>query len=173
MRFVGIDPSSATGVTILDQDGNYVDGFEVTLQAEWATKTEKIDHIVSGVMGNLEIGDVITIEGFSYGSKGKGVDFQYGLGHAIRLEMYRQDVKWIEVSPTQVKKFASGNGNASKDNMVIPIYKHWGFEHHSNNVRDAFVLAQIARSVRTGIFTTKYQQDVLKAILAPQKAVAK
>ncbi|MNT79748.1 hypothetical protein D3C72_2191240 [compost metagenome] len=51
--------------------------------------------------------------------------------------------------------------------MVLPIYKHWRFEHESDNVRDAFVLAQIARSVRMGTFITKYQQEVIKAILTP------
>lgn len=162
-RFVGIDPSSKTGLTILDKDGNYLDGMEIT--SEDLDKTAKIDSIVSDIMDNLELDDVIAIEGFSFGSKGKGVDFQYGLGHAIRLELYREGLKWLEVSPSQVKKFATGNGNMAKDNMVIPIYKHWGFEHPSNNVRDAFVLAQIARSVRTGVFTTKYQQDVIQAIL--------
>lgn len=166
-RFVGIDPSGQTGFTLLDKDGNYLDGFEITLDS--TNKTEKIDHIVSEIFDNLEFDDVIAIEGFSFGSKGKGVDFQYGLGHAIRLELYRQGLKWLEVSPSQVKKFSTGNGNTAKDNMVIPIFKHWGFEHNSNNVRDAFVLAQIARSVRTGIFTTKYQQEVIQAILGGNK----
>ncbi|NWL87582.1 hypothetical protein DMN77_08185 [Paenibacillus sp. 79R4] len=166
-RFVGIDPSGQTGLTILDKDGNFLDGFEITSSAE--DKTEKIDFIVTEILSELEFGDVIAIEGFSFGSKGKGVDFQYGLGHAIRLELYRENRTWLEVSPSQVKKFATGNGNTAKDNMVLPIFKHWGFEHPSNNVRDGFVLAQIARSVRTGVFTTKYQQEVIQAILEPQK----
>lgn len=170
-RFVGIDPSGETGLAILDKDGNYLDGFEIT--SDDANKTAKIDSIVSDILASLEFDDVIAIEGFSFGSKGKGVDFQYGLGHAIRLELYRQGIKWLEVTPSQVKKFATGNGNMSKDNMVLPIYKHWKFEHNSDNVRDAFVLAQIARSVRTGTFMTKYQQDVIRAILAPNKTKKK
>lgn len=164
-RFVGIDPSGETGMVILDNDGNYLDGFEIAPAA--ANKTVKICEIVEEIMENLENGDVITIEGFSFGSKGKGVDFQFGLGHAIRLELYRSDIDWIEVTPSQVKKFAAGNGNTKKENMILPIMRHWGFEHDSNNVRDAFVLAQIARSVRQGTSTTKYQQEVIQAILAP------
>ncbi|MNF08404.1 hypothetical protein D3C80_2088240 [compost metagenome] len=53
--------------------------------------------------------------------------------------------------------------------MVLPIFKHWGFDHKSDNVRDAFVLAQIARSVRSGTFIAKYQQEVIQAILEPNK----
>lgn len=163
MRFVGIDPSGETGMTILDKDGNYLDGFEIAPSTK--NKTEKICDIVDDVMNNLEPGDVIAIEGFSYASKGKGIDFQFGLGHAIRLELYRERTKWIEVTPSQVKKFASGKGNTKKENMILPINRHWGFEHESNNVRDAFVLAQIARSVTVPTINTKYQEEVIQAIV--------
>lgn len=163
MRFVGIDPSGETGMVLLDRNGNYLDGFEIAPDIE--NKTVKICEIVEGIMDNLELGDVIAIEGFSFGSRGKGIDFQFGLGHAIRLELYRQNMKWIEVSPTQVKKFATGKGTTKKENMILPINRLWNFEHDSNNVRDAFVLAQVARSVQSGVFVTEYQKDVVEAIL--------
>lgn len=171
MRFIGIDPSGETGLTILDRNGNYLDGFEIA--PDTSDKTVKICEIVETIFDNLELGDVIAIEGFSFGSKGKGIDFQFGLGHAIRLELYRQNMKWIEVSPTQVKKFATGKGTTKKENMILPINRLWGFEHESNNVRDAFVLAQVARSVQTGSTMTEYQQDVIEAILAPKKSKRK
>lgn len=165
MRFVGIDPSGETGMVLLDKDGNYLDGFEIAPKTD--NKTIKIDEIVEEIISNLEIDDVVAIEGFSFGSKGKGIDFQFGLGHAIRLELYREGKEWIEVTPTQVKKFATGKGTTKKENMILPIMRHWKFEHDSNNVRDAFVLAQVARSVRSGVFMTEYQKDVVEAILAP------
>ncbi|RRJ62434.1 hypothetical protein EHV15_05315 [Paenibacillus oralis] len=170
-RFVGIDPSGETGIVILDKDGNYLDGFEIASKA--LDKTEKIDDIITEIVINLEFDDVIAIEGFSYSSKGKGIDFQFGLGHAIRLQLFRTGMKWIDVAPTQVKKFATGNHQAAKDNMSVPIFKHWGFEHPSNNVRDAYVLAQVARAVKLGTATTKYQQEVIQAILSPQKTKQK
>ncbi|GIO83508.1 hypothetical protein J25TS5_04400 [Paenibacillus faecis] len=170
-RFVGIDPSGETGLAILDKDGNYLDGFEITSKS--LHKTEKIDDIITEIVSNLEFDDVIAIEGFSYGSKGKGIDFQFGLGHAIRLELFRMEKDWTEVTPSQVKKFATGNGNTNKENMIIPILRHWNFEHKSNNVRDAFVLAQIARAIRMGTASTKYQQEVVLAILEPPKSKKK
>ena len=171
MRYVGIDPSGQTGMAILDKDGNYLDGFEIAPEEE--NKTESICTIVEEIVENIEPGDVIAIEGFSYGSKGKGIDFQFGLGHAIRLELYRENINWIEVTPTQVKKFASGNGKCKKENMIIPILRHWGFEHDSNNVRDAFVLAQIARSTQVRTVNTKYQEDVIQVILESQNSKKK
>lgn len=170
-RFVGIDPSGETGMALLDRNGNYLDGFEIAPKT--SDKTVKICEIVETIFDNLELGDVIAIEGFSFGSKGKGIDFQFGLGHAIRLELYRQNMKWIEVTPTQVKKFATGKGTTKKENMILPIMRHWGFEHDSNNVRDAFVLAQVSRSVQTGSTLTEYQQDVIEAILGPSESKRK
>ncbi|GIO42509.1 crossover junction endodeoxyribonuclease RuvC [Paenibacillus apis] len=168
MRFIGIDPSGQTGFVILDRDGKLLDGFEIAPKDK--DKTKMIDEIVTEIEENLEYGDVIAIEGFSFNSKGKGVDFQYGLGHAIRLELYRSNKSWIEVTPSQVKKFATGNGNTSKENMIIPILRHWNFEHTSNNVRDAYVLAQIARATRLGSYLTKYQQDVTETLLGTSKS---
>lgn len=171
-RYVGIDPSTKTGMVILDQEGNYIDGFEIIIP-ETDNKITKATEIVEAMLDNLEPNDVVAIEGFSYGSKGKDIDFQFGVGYAIRMELYRQEMNWIDVAPTQVKKFATGNHQVSKENMIIPILRHWNFEHPSNNVRDAYVLAQIARSIKVPTVNTKYQEDVIQAILAPKKSKRK
>ncbi len=122
------------------------------------TLTEKVINQIKGQ------NSVICIEGFSYGSKGRGISFQFGLGHAIRNEMYKNKLKYIDVSPGQLKKFATGKGNTSKDNMILPIYKRWEYEHDSDNVRDAFVLAQIARGLNHGDELVKYQKEIIQEL---------
>lgn len=52
----------------------------------------------------------------------------------------------------------------AKDAMVLPIYKHWGFEHTSDNVRDAFVLAQMAKGIHGVPKLTKYQIEALEKV---------
>ncbi|WP_433943493.1 hypothetical protein [Paenibacillus sp. SN-8-1] len=164
MRFVGIDPSTKTGIVILDKDGNLLDGFEVTAKG---TDPGRMASIITDVYGNVEPGDVIAIEGFAYGAKGNAVGIQYGLGFGIRIEFYNSGIDYLEVSPGSLKKFASGKGNTKKDELAVHIFKQWGFEHKSDNVRDAFVLAHIARAIRMGTASTKYQQEVIRAILEP------
>jgi len=160
IKFIGIDPSTKTGIVILDGDGNVLLEEEITGKSDtdpkrMVTLTNKIINQIKGQ------NSVICIEGFSYGSKGRGISFQFGLGHAIRNEMYKHDIKYIDVSPGQLKKFATGKGNTSKDNMILPIYKRWGYEHNSDNVRDAFVLAQIAKGLSFGNGLVKYQREVI------------
>lgn len=148
MRFVGVDPSTKTGFVALDEQGNVLIAKEIT--GEGKEDPERIASLVDNVMSHLEPADKVCIEGFSYGSRGKGVSFQYGLGYMLRDRMYRAGIHYIDIPPSQVKKFATGKGNAKKDVMAVEIYKRWGYEHSSDNVRDAFVLAQIARKLEEG-----------------------
>jgi len=174
VRYVGIDPSTKTGIVILDRNGERIDSMEIRSKELGAARM--VD-IIDQVIEQLEFGDKVAIEGFSYGSTGRSVDLQYGIGWGIRTSLYKDNIDYIEVAPAAVKKFASGKGNTKKDELAVHIYKRWGFEDKSDNIRDAFLLAQIARVAHLkdlpGIDLAAYQRDVLKAILEPPKAVAK
>jgi crossover junction endodeoxyribonuclease RuvC len=160
MRYVGIDPSTKTGLVVLNGEKEWTS--EITTKVK--SDPERFINITEQILDNLTDGDIICIEGFSYGSKGKGVSTQYGIGWLIRAELIRNGYTYIEVPPTSVKKFATGKGNTKKDEMVLPIYKKWGFEHASDNVRDAFVLAQIAKGIYDSSNLTEYQKEALKKV---------
>ncbi|WP_052000945.1 hypothetical protein [Gracilibacillus halophilus] len=64
-----------------------------------------------------------------------------------------------------MKKFITGDGNASKDNLILPLYKKFKYEHDSDNVRDAYVLAQIGRYIDGLDTPTRYQEAVLKKVI--------
>lgn len=168
MRFIGIDPSTKTGLVILDRDGNMLDCEEITSKDE---DPYRMIEIIERVSGEIEPNDVVAIEGFGFASQSGFI--LGGIGWGMRMELSGRDIKYIEVAPNALKKFASGKGTAKKDALAVEIYKRWGFEHHSDDVRDAYVLAQIARAVKLGTATAKYQQEVVQAILAPPKAKGK
>src|SRR5699024_798278 len=113
------------------------------------------------IMSNLKDDDVIAIEGFSYGSRGRGIDFQFGIGHYLRNTLYLRDIDYTIVTPSQVKKYATGKGNTSKDNMILPIFKKWDFEHDSDNVRDAYVLARMMYDMDNADKLSGYQTGIL------------
>lgn len=168
VRFVGIDPSSETGIVILSDIGEVLQAREVVGKGK---DPKRMVELIDDILAHLLPDDHICIEGFSYGSKGKGISFQFGLGHGIRNAMYRQGLSYTDVSPSAVKKFATGKGNTKKENMIMPIYRKWGFEHESDNVRDAFVIAQIAGALYADIEIqlTKQQLEVIDAIRNPEK----
>jgi crossover junction endodeoxyribonuclease RuvC len=158
-RYVGIDPSTKTGLVIIENK-------QVVFAKEITSKSKEDPHrfidIATQIREHITESDIICIEGFSYGSKGKGVSTQYGIGWEIRSELIRHGFSFYDVAPSSVKKFATGKGNTKKDEMVLPIYKKWGFESNSDNIRDAFVLAMFGKGLRDSAKLTDYQKDSLK-----------
>lgn len=162
MRYVGIDPSTKTGLTVLDERGDVLQAKEVT--SKHTKDPERFVDITEQIMHHIKEGDKVALEGFAYGAKGRGVSTQYGIGWIIRTALYYADVDYLEVTPSQLKKFATGKGNSSKDNMILPIYKQWQFESDSDNIRDAFVLSQMGRA-HSGIGKiTSYQRQVIEGL---------
>lgn len=167
MRYVGIDPSTKTGFVALDENGQVLRAKELT---GVGTKDPKrmvtlIDEIVAHIRKDE---DIIAIEGFGFASQ-QAIQLG-GIGWGIRMALFRRGIKYIDVAPSQVKKFATGKGNCKKEAIILPLYKQWGFEHPSDNVRDAYVIAQIAKALKQNPDNLyKYQQEVLEAILKPKK----
>lgn len=162
MRFIGIDPSTKTGVVILDREGNVLDSMEITAKG---TDPARMVDIIETTIEQLEQNDVVAIEGFGFASQSGFL--LGGIGWGMRMEMFTRNITYTEVAPAALKKFAGGKGNAKKDELSVHIFKQWGFEHSSDNVRDAYVLAQIARAVHMGTAQHKYQRDVIETILKP------
>lgn len=159
-KYIGIDLSTKTGFVALNRSGEVISAKEIT--SEYDKDPKRMIALTDQIVNELSRNDVICIEGFSYASRGRGMDFQFGLGHYVRNTLYKNGVDYTIVAPSQVKKFATGKGNASKDNMILPIYKNWGFENDSDNVRDAYVLAQIARSLHCDVNLYKYQNEIIQ-----------
>lgn len=162
MRYVGIDPSTKTGIVSIHSSGKLIHRREITSRIK--DDPYRFMDIAEEVVADLQEGDVICIEGFSYGSKGAGVSTQYGIGWLIRAELIKNGYSYHEVSPSSLKKFATGKGNTKKDAMVLPIYKRWGFESDSDNIRDAYVLAQMARALHEEVELANYQKEVLEKV---------
>ncbi|WP_341323462.1 hypothetical protein NSQ62_08285 [Solibacillus sp. FSL H8-0523] len=108
--------------------------------------------------------DKVLVEGFAYGARGRGVGFQYGAGWIVREALVLNSIPYLDVPPSVVKKFATNNGQAKKEAMILPIFKKWKFEHESDDVRDAYVLARIGYSMYFQDNLLEYEKEVLKKI---------
>jgi Holliday junction resolvasome RuvABC endonuclease subunit len=80
---------------------------------------ETLSCILKIIEGNYII-DYATMEGVSYGSvKGAAlVDLSF-LNAMIRMKLHEHGIKFYIVSPSEVKRYAVGNGSAEKDVMIM------------------------------------------------------
>lgn len=89
--------------------------------------------------------DLVVIEGYSYGSKGRAVINIGELGGVVRLALYEQQVPFVVVPPSSLKKLATGKGNSGKELVLVEAVKRLEYEGADNNEADALWLLEAAK----------------------------
>jgi len=56
----------------------------------------------------------------------------------------------LQIPPMTLKKYATGKGNAKKQEMLLQIYKRWHIEFNDDNAADAYSLARLAADAYQG-----------------------
>lgn len=82
----------------------------------------------------------VVIEDYSFSSVGR----QHAtgeLGGVYRLGAFRAGRKLVQLTPTQVKKFAAGTGNAKKPMIMKEVFKRWAVDLNSEDMADAVAIA--------------------------------
>lgn len=113
---------------------------------------------------------IIVMEGYSMAPRvGRLADLGE-LGGILKLTFYDEgfsedDGTLVIVAPKQLKKFATGRGNADKAAVVVAVYKRWGVEVQTDDEADAYALARIG----LGLLgekekLTQVQQDILQRL---------
>ena len=94
--------------------------------------------------------DVVVIEGYAYGAKGQGVYQIAELGGIVRFWLYQHALTTVEITPSTLKKFATGKGNVGKDVMIACAIRRFFFKGTDNNEADAYLLWCLAREAYGG-----------------------
>jgi Holliday junction resolvasome RuvABC endonuclease subunit len=132
-------------------------------------KTERLSYIKDNVdnllmqMQTKQALDLVVLEGYSMGSR-TGQAFSIGeLGGIIRLTLLLNKIKTLIISPTSLKKFVTGKGNAPKDIMMMKALAKYGIEFTDNNICDAYCLAKMGQAYLNGT-DIKYEQEAIKKV---------
>lgn len=156
---MGLDPSTKTGIVILDEDGEVWEAREIE---ETGQDPERMSRLIHSTCKLLQPGDQVAIEGFGFASQ---TGFLLGgIGWGIRINLHQRGIPYVEAAPTALKKFTGAKGNAGKETIAVEVFKRWGFQHKSNNVTDAYVLAQLARGMHEPIQLTRFQEEVINKV---------
>ena len=157
MLSLGIDLSlTGTGLSVVDGEDLIFSECYKPKNKSGPDRLIEIRHKVSETIDKYQPG-LICLEGYSFGSRGRAV-FQTGeLGGLVRVLLHKTGIKWIEIPPSQVKKFATGMGNCGKDIVLQQVYKRWGMEFKTSDEADAFILAKI------GTILLGHKEKLIKA----------
>ena len=147
---LGIDPSS-TGTAIAHHDGTVrvVRLSNLPKGSVPGVRMGRIQRIVTEVQVAVEAAngvDLAIIEGYAYGTLHAAAS-QAELGGILRWHLWRQGISVLELAPGTLKKFATGDGSASKTAMVIAARDRLGYDGLSDDEADALWL-RAAKSLR-------------------------
>lgn len=161
--YVGIDPSTKTGLVRLDEDGEAWEETEIDVGLNGRDPdAPSMRRLIKATMKLIQPGDHVAIEGFGFASQ---TGFLLGgIGWGIRMALDAARIKYLEVAPPQLKKFTGAGGNAAKEQVAVEAFKLWGVQYKSNNVTDAYVLAQIARAMYEPVRLIKCQEEVIQKL---------
>ncbi len=88
--------------------------------------------------------DLVVMEGYSYASRGSAIVSIGELGGVLRYHLWRWGMPTVEISPAARAKYATGKGNARKEQVLVEAVKRLGYTGHSTDEADAAWLLAMA-----------------------------
>ncbi|GEP38858.1 hypothetical protein NPS01_25210 [Nocardioides psychrotolerans] len=149
MKIIGLDLSlTSTGVAVIETG----DGRESwTVQrvksngkkdATLADRTDRLRRLAVKILVPVNGADLVVIEGPAYHQSNPGMHDRSGLWWLVTERLHAYGWPTVEVPPSVLKKYATGKGNASKDQVLAAVVRRYpDVEVGGNDEADALVLA--------------------------------
>lgn len=168
MIIAGIDPSLVgTGIVKL-KDGKVVEQKLIKSKPVGNKPIDELKRLLKIVEEiPLKGVDMAVVEGIAYGIRRTSSLSQLsGLNYLIRKKCYEQNIPFIIVAATTNKKFCTGSGKGEKNQMMLSVYKKWGFSPANDDLSDAFSLAKVgeALSNENRDKLLKYENEVINLL---------
>jgi len=168
IKVVGLDLSTCTGLAVIVSGGikPSVHHTEV-VQFKKLNGWPRVNAIACRIMEVVEQEepDCVALEGYGFGQMASVVTLAE-IGSVVRFLLWQEDIPFLDIPPSSLKKFVTGKGNAKKDQMILEVYKHYGYTSKTNDIADAIGLGMFglcAMGVKFPAGPTKCVNDVLKS----------
>lgn len=110
---------------------------------------ERLDHISSALLNlanQAPSEPVFVIEGYSFSSRNSQAHSIGELGGVVRFRLWQNNIRFVDVPPTCRAKFATGRGNASKNEVMSAVSARTGIVFAgkgADDICDAWILEEI------------------------------
>lgn len=160
-RILGVDFSlTCTGVA-------FPDGNTAIVEPPMDMRgMERVEWIVDSFKGILALSQPthVCMEGYAMLRGGYGTFETAEAVGCLKLLFFQQGLPTILVPPKTLKKFITGNGNATKNQMMAALKKVWGVSFVSSDRADAYALRAFAmEKLVPGAVSRGNQQSLGKA----------
>jgi Holliday junction resolvasome RuvABC endonuclease subunit len=140
----------------------------ITPKTTGAERLSDIQRKVASLALNFSINTVV-MEGYSFASRHSQAHSIGELGGVIRLLLFEMGIPYVIIPPTCRAKFATGKGNASKNEVVSSISAKTGIVWSNpggDDKCDAWILEEMAKTHlgTSSIDWPKINKDALKTI---------
>lgn len=110
--------------------------------ATLADRAARLDHLTTTILENLGNAQLVVIEGPAYSRSNPGMHDRSGLWWLVVDALRHRAYPTAVVTPTGRAKYATGKGNAGKDQVLLAVARRYpDVEVTNNNEADALVLA--------------------------------
>lgn len=120
------------------------DGLTVIVPPQDARGMERLLYLEEAILERAADAQLVVLEGYAFGSRGRAVVDIGELGGVIRLALYRRGIRYVDVPPAALKKYATGRGNASKEEVLVAAVRRLGYTGADHNEADALWLYAMA-----------------------------
>ncbi|MCI2958205.1 hypothetical protein MN032_10900 [Agromyces atrinae] len=134
--YASIRPQAPTRVQTIKSKG--------AKDATLAQRAERLHALSAEILGSSLAADIVVIEQPAYNQTGGSHHDRSGLWWLVTDALVPIVERVIEVTPPTLKKYATGKGNASKDEVLAAVIRRYpDIEVTNNNEADALVLAAV------------------------------
>jgi Holliday junction resolvasome RuvABC endonuclease subunit len=93
--------------------------------------------------------DIVVLEGYAFGAKGNAFISLAELGGVVRCALADISKRYVDVPPASLKLFATGKGNAKKDEVLAAAIRSLQYPGHNHNEADALWLRAMSIAALT------------------------
>jgi crossover junction endodeoxyribonuclease RuvC len=142
MKTAGLDISTCTGMALVGDEEQ-----AKVIHLPKQRGMERLHSIAADVKQTLKdwSPELVVLEGYAYTKNVSSFIILVEVGTVIRMVLHDLGLPWFEVPVPVLKQWTTGKGNAPKEVMAMHVMQRWLFKHPSNDIIDAYALAQMGQ----------------------------
>lgn len=144
IKVLGIDTSTYTGLALVKGDeivGKCVNFPKMHGWQRLQSIALEVERVVK-----LWTPDLIVVEDYAV-YRASSVITVVECGTVVRKVLYDLGYGWYGISPSSLKMWATGKGNAKKPDMLRSTVSRWGYQSPSDDIVDAVCLAKFGQEL--------------------------